>query len=287
MTNVIRKVVSLFMLLCLVATISFATKASTVLQTATLWASIVDSDGRGVPDVSVLITGGSRTWRSQSDHSGKFKVDLPLGSYTVRLEKAGYENTEATDLVMKQGVFSINIEMGVGILSETIADTFGGTVTEIQPELQPINFSPLSRPVPAPQSAPNIAITGNLTPNTLKRGRLAQGTITMDIPAGYHVNSNRPLEEFLVATKLTVDAPQEIRVGPIVYPRALLRTFKFSKNKLSVYEGKVVLRFSVTVPASVGAGAVELKAHLRYQSCNDSLCFPPKSQDVNLSLTIN
>jgi DsbC/DsbD-like thiol-disulfide interchange protein len=143
-------------------------------------------------------------------------------------------------------------------------------------------------PAPAwPQSAPNIGVSGNVTPGNLKRGRPVKGTITMDIPAGYHVNSNHPLEQFLVATKLTVDAPQGMRMGPIVYPRAVLRTFKFSKSQVSVYEGRAVMRFSMSVPANAATGSVELRAHLRYQSCNDSLCFPPKNQDVNLSVTIN
>ncbi len=72
----------------------------------------------------------------------------------------------------------------------------------------------------------------------------------MDIPSGYHVNSNRPLEKFLIATQLQIEAPQGIRVGPIIYPRPLLRSLKFSKSKVSVFEGHTIMRFSVTVPRS-------------------------------------
>ena len=114
-----------------------------------------------------------------------------------------------------------------------------------------------------------------------------RGTVVMDIPSGYHVNSNRPLEKFLVATQLTIEAPNGIRVGPVTYPRALLRNFKFSKTRVSVYEGRAVMSFSVNVPAKAATGSVELKGRLRYQSCNDSLCFPPKTQEVSLWLTVN
>jgi DsbC/DsbD-like thiol-disulfide interchange protein len=140
---------------------------------------------------------------------------------------------------------------------------------------------------PSPQSPPNISVSGNLSANNLKRGRSVQGTITVEIPAGYHVNSNRPLEKFLVATQLKIEAPNGIRVGSVIYPRAVLRTFKFSKNRVSVYEGRAIMRFSVSVPASAKTGSAQLKARLRYQSCNDEVCFPPRTQEVSLSLTIN
>lgn len=139
----------------------------------------------------------------------------------------------------------------------------------------------------APQSAPNIGVNGKLAANSVKRGRIARGTVWMDIPSGYHVNSSRPLEKFLVATQLTIEAPNGIRIGPVTYPRALLRNFKFSKTRVSVYEGRAVMSFNVNVPAKAATGSVELKGRLRYQSCNDSLCFPPKTQEVSLWLTVN
>ena len=147
----------------------------------------------------------------------------------------------------------------------------------------PVNFYATT----SPQSAPNIGVSGSLSANNVKRGRSVQGTITMEIPAGYHVNSNRPLEKFLVATQLQIEASSGIRVGPVIYPRAVLRLFKFSKSRVSVYEGRAIMRFSVNVPANAAIGSAQLKARLRYQSCNDEVCFPPRTQEVSLSLTVN
>ncbi len=138
----------------------------------------------------------------------------------------------------------------------------------------------------APQSAPNIPVTGSLSPNKIARWRTAQGTIVMDVPSGYHVNSNRPLEKFLIATQLTVEAPNGVRVGPVVYPRALLRSLKFSKSKVSVFEGRTTMRFSVTVPRNFSGNSAELKARLRFQSCNDDTCFPPQTREVKLWLNV-
>jgi hypothetical protein len=137
-----------------------------------------------------------------------------------------------------------------------------------------------------PQSAPNISVNGSFASDKVARGRTVQGTVVMDIPSGFHTHSNRPLEKFLIATELKVEAPRGMRVGPTLYPRALLRSLKFSKNKVSVFEGRTTMRFNVTIPASAATGSTEIKGRLRYQSCNDDACFPPQTREVKMWLNV-
>lgn len=138
----------------------------------------------------------------------------------------------------------------------------------------------------SPQSPPNIEVSGSLSVEQAQPGRPARAVVVMDIPSGFHVNSNRPLETFLIATQLQVEAPKGVRVGPVVYPRALLRNLKFSKSKVSVFEGRTAMRFNVTVPANFGADSTEVKASLRYQSCSDEVCFPPQTREVTIPIRI-
>jgi hypothetical protein len=108
----------------------------------------------------------------------------------------------------------------------------------------------------------------------------------MDIPNGFHVHSNKPLEKFLIATQLEVEAPQGVRVSRVVYPRAIVRKLKFSKNPVAVFEARATMRFNVTIPASFGSDSTQLKARLRYQSCNDELCFPPQTREVWINVKV-
>lgn len=137
-----------------------------------------------------------------------------------------------------------------------------------------------------PQSAPNIGVNGSLSAKKVKRGRTVQATVVMNIPSGYHVNSSRPLERFLIPTQLKIEAPKGIRVGAVSYPRAVLRKFQFSKNRVSVYEGRPSMRFSISVPQGGPTGSQEIKVRVRYQSCNDEACFPPQNKDVSLWLSV-
>ena len=133
---------------------------------------------------------------------------------------------------------------------------------------------------------PNITINGSVAPGKIARGRTARVTVVMNIPRGYHVHSNKPLEKFLIATQLQVEASNGVRVGPVSYPRALLRQLKFSKNRVAVYEGRVTMRFNVTVPPNFSGGNAEIKAKVRYQSCDDEVCFPPQTKEEKVWLNV-
>jgi thiol:disulfide interchange protein DsbD len=139
---------------------------------------------------------------------------------------------------------------------------------------------------PAPQSASDINVNGSVAPDKVKKGRVVRATVVMDIPSGLHVQSNKPLDKFLVATKLDVETPSGMNVGPITYPRALMRKLKFSKNTVAVYEGRTMIRFNVTVPANYSGGSGDIKGKLRFQACNDESCFPPVTREVKMWLNV-
>lgn len=147
-----------------------------------------------------------------------------------------------------------------------------------------VGWAPISAATPAPE--PNISVIGYFSTDKAQRGRPARVSIVIDIPSGYHINSNRPLETYLIATSVKVEPENGLRSGAVTFPRPLLRTFKFSKKQLSVYEGQVRLKFNVTVPANYSDDSAKVKARVRLQSCNDEVCFPPKNYDVNLKIDV-
>ena len=145
-------------------------------------------------------------------------------------------------------------------------------------------WTPISAATPAPE--PNISVVGYFSTDKAQRGKPARVSIVIDIPGGYHINSNRPLETYLIATSVKVEPENGLRAGVVSYPRPLLKTFKFSKKQLSVYEGQVRLKFNVTVPANYADGSAKVKARVRMQSCDDEVCFAPKNYDVNLKIDV-
>lgn len=170
----------------------------------------------------------------------------------------------------------IKIEMKTKLIHRTFIVALLGVLVTI-----PANF----QAAPAPE--PNISVKGYYRNDKAPRGRTVQAAIVMEIPSGYHVNANRPLGKYAIPTTLKIEAPRGVTVGPVSYPRAIVRKLKAVNNEpLAVYEGRAILRFNVTVPANYQGGEVVLKARLRFQSCNDEVCFPPKNQDVDMGIGV-
>lgn len=118
------------------------------------------------------------------------------------------------------------------------------------------------------------------------RNAVVQAKIPVSVQTGFHVNSNKPNEEYLIPLKLTWTSTGALEAGEVVYPKPSLEKYEFAEKPLSVLTGAfdLVANFKVAGYASAGPGAAAGK--LRYQACNNRACFPPKTVDVTVSYQI-
>ncbi len=120
---------------------------------------------------------------------------------------------------------------------------------------------------------------------TVARGGSVKGRVTLSIPGGLHVNSNRPNSKYAIPTSVRVSAVGA-RTGAVTYPRGRNRKFQFSEDTLNVYEGTVSFLFNLTVPASFKGDTVKVRAVVRFQACTDEVCYPPRDKEVTLTARV-
>jgi thioredoxin:protein disulfide reductase len=120
----------------------------------------------------------------------------------------------------------------------------------------------------------------------IKRSAPAQVAVVIEVEDGYHINSNRPAEKYLIATALKIERAAGLSTTPVIYPKAKLRKFEFSKTPLSVFEGKSVLKLSVRALPTVAAGSHTLKGKLTVQACNNQQCLRPQTIEVSIPLQV-
>ena len=115
-----------------------------------------------------------------------------------------------------------------------------------------------------------------------KRGQTMSVTVKATLAQGLHCNSNAPNDPYLIPLKLTWDA-KTLGAAAVEYPKAKLEKTEFSEKPLSVFEGAfdIVSKFAVPATAPPGMGIAAGK--LRYQACNDKMCFPPKTVNVQFT----
>lgn len=128
-----------------------------------------------------------------------------------------------------------------------------------------------------------VGIDGSI--GTVKRGGSARGKIVMNIPGGLHANSNRSGSEYAIPTVVRVSAAGA-KVGSISYPRGRTRKFGFSDDALNVYEGSNQFGFNLSVPANYKGNTVKVRATVRYQTCTEEVCYPPKTQEITLTAKV-
>ncbi len=131
-------------------------------------------------------------------------------------------------------------------------------------------------------SASAQEVSGKIGDGTIERGKTAKAVVVLDIPTELHANSNKPKSEYLIPTTVKPTAVEGIKLGPVNYPEGHDRKFGFSENMLNVYEGKVEFTFDVTPLEEFRGDKVSIEVAVRYQACNDEVCFPPKTKRVNL-----
>jgi thiol:disulfide interchange protein DsbD len=140
-------------------------------------------------------------------------------------------------------------------------------------------LSSLSGGAPGIPSQPLVTLSGGVQSRS---GDEVHGTLNATILSGWHINSNKPLTEFSIPTVLVLDSATAELVSA-QYPAHELRTFAFSGDeKIAVYEGAIAIPFA----AKLKNNAAAIKASLKYQACNDSVCLPPRTADIDISAAV-
>jgi uncharacterized protein len=96
-----------------------------------------------------------------------------------------------------------------------------------------------------------------------------KAVVSLSIAPGWHINSNKPLDEDFIPTKLSID-PAKSLDGKVIYPKTIKRKLKFNDGDMALYEGDVEISIPLTKEAS---DSVNLKLVL--QACSDEICLEP------------
>lgn len=120
-------------------------------------------------------------------------------------------------------------------------------------------------------------------PVALTVGEPVDASIFVRVRRGYHINSDKPAEQYMIPTRLTWDL-EPADAATVTYPEAELFVSQFSDEALLVYSGEVEFKTRFVIPANVRPGLTELTGTLRYQACTDKACLAPTSVEFTLPI---
>jgi DsbC/DsbD-like thiol-disulfide interchange protein len=118
---------------------------------------------------------------------------------------------------------------------------------------------------------------------TVKRGQNVRYLLKLQLKPGYHVNSDKPRNEFLIPLKLTWSAGP-LQARNINYPKP--EEVTVGSDTLSVFTGTFSIETEFFASEQAAPGISELQGKLHYQACDNRSCKRPAWLDVQVPLSI-
>ncbi|MGI9102934.1 MAG: protein-disulfide reductase DsbD domain-containing protein [Terriglobales bacterium] len=119
-------------------------------------------------------------------------------------------------------------------------------------------------------------IVGEVAPVTVAAGKSTHVSIPFRVAPGFHINSNKPKSELLLATVMSLSPPTDVSVAKVTYPPGEDLTFSFAPTEpLNVYTGDFTINALVSPARSSPPGTYRVRGALKYQACDNRACYPP------------
>ncbi len=131
-----------------------------------------------------------------------------------------------------------------------------------------------------------VQVKALLSHESIHPGEGFQVAVIANIEQGFHVNSHKPRDDYLIPTIVQFDTAPGILFGPVSYPIPELKSFSFSPTKLSVYEGSVVMVSQGKLSPNIPVETTRISGRLTYQACNDEHCLMPKTITFEMPLKV-
>jgi thioredoxin:protein disulfide reductase len=131
-----------------------------------------------------------------------------------------------------------------------------------------------------------ISIRAVAPAESLRAGSPSSLTVELAIASPYHINSDRPLEDYLIPTTLEFEPQPGVTFGRAIFPPAPLKKLPVSDSPMAVFEGIVKITVDIIPASNLTAKEIVIRGRVRYQACDDRVCLPPVSELFSQTLPV-
>jgi DsbC/DsbD-like thiol-disulfide interchange protein len=109
--------------------------------------------------------------------------------------------------------------------------------------------------------------------------------VYITIASGWHINSDKPHEDFLIPAVIT-GGGDGMKLLSVIYPIPVESQLSFSEKPVSVFEGTVNASLTFEIPKNIKVGTKKVTVKLDYQACNNVNCLPPDESITSFKVEI-
>jgi thiol:disulfide interchange protein len=129
-------------------------------------------------------------------------------------------------------------------------------------------------------------ITPLVESDGVRPGTTVRAALKVALPDGFHVQSNKPRDPSLIATELAVEGPSGIQVEELVFPVAVDFPQEGLDQPLLVFDREFTIGVQLALPANLPPGDLTVPARLRYQACDEKMCYAPSNAQASWTLKV-
>ena len=140
----------------------------------------------------------------------------------------------------------------------------------------------------APATRPGVAELA-VTPAALdvQPGGSARAAITVRLPEGFHMNSDKPRDQNLIPITVSMEAVPAVTGATAAFPEPIDLKQEGEPVPLRVFEREFAIGVQVRVAADAAPGAHKLPLRVRYQACDEKQCYLPITALLELNLSVS
>ncbi len=117
-------------------------------------------------------------------------------------------------------------------------------------------------------------------------GTSPRAVVQVRLQPGFHVNSNEPLEQYLIPTSLEFAPLPGVNVNGLAYPEPILLVTGGSETPLAVFEEEFAIGVAMELDPALATGEHVLLGQLNYQACDDKVCYRPDKLTVQVAFNV-
>ena len=130
-----------------------------------------------------------------------------------------------------------------------------------------------------------VSVSASIRENA-RAGEVVEVQVIFSIDRGWHIYGMEEIENGPIPTAIEVVGEAIVKQGIIVEPEPIVSYDEGFEMDIPHHDGRVKFIVPIKLKDNIETGTISLTATATYQSCNNTICYPPTDQSVEIDLIV-
>jgi len=130
-----------------------------------------------------------------------------------------------------------------------------------------------------------VSVSASVEGN-VRAGEVIEVHVTFFIDRGWHIYGTEEIENGPIPTSVIIVGETIERQGKIIEPEPIVSYDEGFEMDIPHHDGQTTITVPLQLKDNIEFGTIKLIAEATYQSCNNSICYPPMDQSVEINVIV-